>query len=120
MIEWTNGPGGITPEDRRNYIHGIFSETTYGAESPENGVIDLLSDLMHYCHLRGIDFYESSSTARTIFLREKRAGLPHVTLPGEKPEPEEINMRYCEICGYNDAGRHCDRRGGDQFPSEPE
>jgi hypothetical protein len=84
MIKWTNEPGGISPEDRRDYIHGMMAETTYGQEIPENGVIDLLDDLMHYCCLMGIDFYESSSAARTIFLREKRGGLPRVTTIGEK------------------------------------
>jgi hypothetical protein len=71
MIEWKNGPGGITPEDRRDYIHGMLAETTYGQENPENGVIDLLVDLQHYCHLMGIDFNTAVPLTALMFEAEK-------------------------------------------------
>jgi len=67
-IEWTNEEDGIIrPKDRRNYIAGIFSETTYGEMDGKISVLDILFDLQHYCHLEKIDFDDALRIARDHF-----------------------------------------------------
>ena len=56
MIEWIGIEGEITPKNRRDYIQGMLSETTYGEDDQETGVVDLLADLKHFSLLEGIDF----------------------------------------------------------------
>lgn len=71
MIEWTyeNGQEGVvTPKDRRDYIHRIFSETTYGEDT--EAVTDILADIMHYCALDGVNFEDVLETARGHFESE--------------------------------------------------
>jgi hypothetical protein len=71
MIQWDIQGEEITPQNRRDYIHGILSETTYGDNEPKEGIIDLLADTMHYCRLQGIRFYEVLLVARNHFDAEK-------------------------------------------------
>jgi hypothetical protein len=75
VIEWTMAEDeGIKPEHRRDYISGIFQETTYGEDSKETGVVDMLADLMHFCDLENIDFDKSLRIAKVHFREEKKGG----------------------------------------------
>jgi len=72
MIEWTMGEDEeIKPEHRRDYIGGIFQETTYGEDDNESGVADMLADLMHFCDLENIDFDDKLRIAKLHFKEEK-------------------------------------------------
>jgi hypothetical protein len=71
-IEWKiakGNEGQPTPEECRDYIHGIFSETTYG-DDPETGVTDILTDLMHFCKLEKIDSEDHLRIAQNHFKEE--------------------------------------------------
>ena len=74
MIEWIGIEGEITPKNRRDYIHGMLSETTYGEDDPETGVVDLLGDLKHFCSLERIDFEDCLRRADDHFKAEQKEG----------------------------------------------
>ena len=73
-IEWIIEGSTPTPEERRDYIHGIFNETSYGEDTLDTGVVDLLADLMHYCDLEEIDFELCLNNARMHFNYEAEKG----------------------------------------------
>jgi hypothetical protein len=74
MIEWVGIEGEITPKNRRDYIHGVLSETTYGEDDSETGVVDLLADLKHFSLLDGIDFDDCLRRADAHFKAEQKKG----------------------------------------------
>jgi hypothetical protein len=61
VIEWVikNKKHGATPNERADYIAGVLSETSYGECAGEEGVVELLADLMHYCRARRISFHQA-------------------------------------------------------------
>ena len=74
MIEWIGIEGGITPKNRRDYIHGMLSETTYGEDDPETGMVDLLADLKRFSLLEGLDFEDCLQRADEHFKAEQKKG----------------------------------------------
>jgi HEAT repeat protein len=71
MIEWNVGEREVLPSDRANYIGGILNETTYGEASLEEGVVDLLADIQHYCDQNELDFEDLLSSAQEHYSAER-------------------------------------------------
>ena len=57
----------LSNEDRANYAHKVLSISPYDEGSEEEGIIDLLTNLMHLCRRDGYDFDKLLGSARRHF-----------------------------------------------------